>query len=314
MTHPARTHAFAAALCLTLSLVACKQKQNHHSPATSSPSEARASSTSRPGEPKRSAPPALALLTESQAQAVLPKEMAAVTLGLPAMYKKVNTLAAAQGLEGWPEAVWPFADDSDPARRIDPLKALHPATRLIWGNVNVLWVHVPEKQRWDAIVLMRIAGSSDESPWRLMLLKDAFGHPSLMKALPKDTWGGGNTLDWSSQTSLTYAKNLDDIQKQWAYCVHPKTLAFTCCPPESDAGLSLQYDPDQGVGLQIAGVEEDDPSEDMNWYLSPKQFNDAKILSLGKDFVWADIDGTKGVAARADWNQWTEKFKNTPKP
>ena len=240
--------------------------------------------------------------------------MAVVTLGLPAMYKQVNALAAAQGLEGWPEAVWPFDYDLDSAGAVNPFKDLHPAIRLIWGNDKVLWVRLPGKQRWDALILMKIAGSSDESPWRLMLLKDAFGHASLLPAMPKDTWNEGNTLDWFRQPSLTYAHNLDDIQKQWAYCVHPESLGFTCCPPESDAGLLLQYDPDQGVGMQISGVAEEDPSEDMNWYLSPKQFHGAKVLSMAKDFVWADINGTKGVAARADWDQWTEKFKGAPKP
>ncbi|HEU4950817.1 MAG TPA: hypothetical protein VFT46_02640 [Holophagaceae bacterium] len=235
--------------------------------------------------------------------------MADLTSVLPAMYRQVNALAAAQGLEGWPEALSPFADDPDPSYRADPLKALPPAIRLIWGNVQVLWIHVPDLQRWDALVLMKIAASKDDSPWRLMLLKDAFGHPTLTPALPHDTWNDGNVLDWSAEVSLTYAKDLAEIQRQWAYCCHPETLTFICCPPESDAGLSLQYDPDLGVGLQISGVAEEDPGEDMNWYLSPKEFSDAQVIRTGKDFVWANIGGTRGVATRADWEQWSATFK-----
>lgn len=234
--------------------------------------------------------------------------MAAVTLGLPAMYKQVNALAAAQGLEGWPEALWPFADDPEPERRVDPLQELHPAIRLIWGNVNVLWIHIPERERWDALILMKAADSKKAAARHLMLLKDGFGHPSLVPALQKDAWGEGDTLDWSSRTSLTYAKNLSDIRKQWAYCAHPEALGFVCGQPDSDAGLVLQYDPDLGVGAQIAGVAEEDPGEDMNWYLSPKEFNSAKVLRMGKDFVWANIDGTRGVASRGDWDQWSAQF------
>ncbi|HTL97400.1 MAG TPA: hypothetical protein VL181_01225 [Holophagaceae bacterium] len=312
MSVPTRILAILAA-ALAVSGIACKRKQAHHDPsaviALAPAATAAEAVISSPHEPQP-----LEALSEAQAQAVLPREMAAVSLGLPAMYKKVNELARAQGLEGWPEAAWPFEDDPDPANRTNPFKDLHPAIRLIWGNVNVLWIRIPERQRWDALILMRVAGLRDESPWRLMLVKDAFGHPSLVPALPKDTWGGGNTLDWSPQTSLTYARNLDDIRKAWDYSIHPALMAFTCNQPDTDTGLSLQHDPDQGVGMQISGVAEEDPSEDMNWYLSPKQFNEAKILSMGKDFVWADIDGTKGAAARADWDQWAMQFKPAARP
>lgn len=296
------------ALTLAMSPVACKPKRTSKARATISSSAVTDTTAAQVTTPKRSGLPTLEPLSASQAQAVLPKEMAAVTLGLPAMYRQVNTLAAAQGLEGWPDAEWPFADDSEPERRVDPLKELHPAIRLIWGNVNVLWIHSSERQRWDALILMHLTKTTEQASWRLMWLKDAFGHASLTPALP-NAWQEGNTLDWSDQANLTYAKNLNDIQKAWAYSSHPGTMAFTCNQPDTDTGLSLQYDPDLGVGGQISGVAEEDPSEDMNWYLSPKEFDEAKILRMGNDFVWVDIGGIKGVAPRADWDQWTLKFK-----
>lgn len=312
MSLPSRIPAALVALTLAMGPVACRPKQVRRDAAAPSPSAVAAAAAAQVTAPERSGPPTLDPLSESQAQTVLPREMAAVTLGLPAMYKQVNALAATQGFEGWPEPRWPFEDDPASADLTDPFKELHPAIRLVWGNVNVLWIRIPERQRWDALILMRKTGTTEEAPWRLMWLKDAFGHPSLTAALP-DTWGEGNTLDWNAQANLTYAKNLNDIQRAWAYSVRPAEMTFTCNQPESDAGLVLRYDADLGGGVQIVDVTaEEGDDANMGWTLTPKQFNDAKILRMGKDFVWVDIDGTKGVAPRADWDKWTVQFKNAP--
>jgi hypothetical protein len=174
-------------------------------------------------------------------------------------------------------------------------------------------------------VLMEDVQAPGDAPWRLMWLKDAFGAPSLIPALPKDTWDGGNILSWYELPqhlfgeSFRGAQSKADLAKLWECSLDSKSSYFTCAPPGSDAGLQL----DLGVAYEVAAVSDDWRVDDgiMGTILTPSQFKKAKILRTENGLVWFETPVWKDdptpflcVTTAEEFKDWAKENPESLKP
>ncbi|HXC17294.1 MAG TPA: hypothetical protein VNV60_07640, partial [Holophagaceae bacterium] len=182
--------------------------------------------------------------------------------------------------------------------------------------VRVLWIHFSGLHRWDALLLMKVTADKGEEQYRMMWLRDAFGQPLLEDAKSGQPWEWPDVLEWESpdsqDTTLTYARTIEDLQRSWSYTLRHSTNALSCAFPETDVGRSYRFDPDLGLGsvIENVGVDVDDDGT-MAWALTPEEFRKSKVIAKRNGFVWAQTPNGLGVASRANWDRWTVKFKNT---
>jgi hypothetical protein len=250
----------------------------------------------------------------SQSKTQLPASMASKTDGLAAMVQRVDALAKAKGFEGWPSVSW--NDSSVPEPKV--LKSLSPIIRKVWANEQVLWLRVPAKDRWDAVLIARLKSPpKKDDPCRLLLLKDAFGNSTLEAALPKDTWGNGNMLNWSNGPRHLHGQgfhsvqSLADMKQLWELSVQGKERRFTCVLPDSDAGLGLAVHPELGVGYEVDSVANESEGDSMGTNLRPEFFKRARIALKERDDVWFfapvwrdDPQQFLCLATAHDFNSW----------
>lgn len=162
---------------------------------------------------------------------------------------------------------------------------------------------------------MKVAADKGDAQYRMMRLRDAFGHPLLEDAKSGQPWEWPDVLEWErsedQDTTLTYARTLNDLKRSWAYTLRHSTNALSCAFPETDVGQSYRFDPDLGLGsvIENVGINVDDDGT-MAWTLTPEEFRNTKVIVKRNDFIWAQTPNGLGVASSTNWNQWTAKYKN----
>ncbi len=241
-----------------------------------------------------------------------PQEMQADSRSLQLLLDLTEQKTKTMGLKGWPLV----ANPNDWSLEPGPVSRLAGLTRRVWANDRILWIRINNSNRWDALALAELKTSVGEARRKLIWIRDAFGKCEIESPLPHDAWSDQDVLFWEDETPGLYAPKFlnasspAEIQLLWSSFINGKPRSFSAMPPDSDAGLTLRFDPDLGVAYEalIGSVNDEDGETAIT--LEPGVVKKSKVLRKTTTDVWllasvwpAPAKPSLCVVSKADWTK-----------
>lgn len=242
---------------------------------------------------------------EGQGQAPAPALLQPFLGRLPEALAKVDALAQARGLAGWPEA-----PGQDP-KRADLVDR-------VFRNDRAFILRDADSQRLSALVLMAMQAQGPEGPaYRLVLVEDLLGSPALRSPLGPGSQGGGELVCFWEDGEREHARNPRDpatLPQPGLNLFLDEPLSFAVAAEGTDDFSDLLYAPGHGVVslvrdlLDADGRPEHAGPEDEGYGFDLPRSDFARARKSAEDprYVWFELDGKTYGAEKADWDLWTK--------